>query len=95
MTALVGLLQVRLAIPGSRSLKDKRRVIKSIKDRLGGQHNVSVAEVEHLDHRQQVSLAIAMVSNDHRFNQSCLSKIVDRLRMHPEATLVDYEIECL
>ena len=95
MAALVGLLQVRLAIPGSRNLKDKRRVIKSIKDRLAHQHNVSIAEVDDLDHRQKASLAIAMVSNNGRFTESCLSKIVDRLRVHPEASLVDYQIECL
>ena len=94
MAAHVGVLQFQLLVSSSGSLKDKRRVIKSIKDRLGNNHNVSVAEVDDLNDRKQSTLAVAMVSNDRRFNESCLSKIVDQLRMHPEATLLDYRIEC-
>ena len=94
MAAHVGVLQFQLLVSSSVSLKDKRRVIKSIKDRLGNNHNVSVAEVDDLNDRKQSTLAVALVSNDRRFNESCLSKIVDQLRMHPEATLLDYRIEC-
>ena len=94
MAAHLGVLQLQLMVSASGSLKDKRRVIKSIKDRLGNPHNVSVAEVDDLNDRKQSTLAVALVSNDRRFNESCLSKIVDQLRMHPEATLLDYRIEC-
>lgn len=95
MAAHVGVLQLQLMVSGSGSLKDKRRVIKSIKDRLGNNHNVSVAEVDDLNDHKQSTLAVALVSNDRRFNESCLSKIVDQLRLHPEATLLDYRIECI
>jgi uncharacterized protein YlxP (DUF503 family) len=79
---VVGVLQLELRIPDAMSLKDKRRAVKSLKDRLGGRHNVSVAEVDHLDEHRSCLLAVAMVSNDGRFTQSCLAKIVDEVRLH-------------
>lgn len=92
---VVGLLHLSLAIPGARSLKDKRRVIRSLKDRLSGKHNVSVAEVEDLDKHRCCGMALAMVSNDRRFTDSCLSKIVDEIRRERELTLIEYEIELI
>lgn len=92
---VVGVLRVRLAIFEALSLKDKRRVVKSLKDRLAARHNVSIAEVDDLDHRQAATIGIAMVSNDARFVQSALSKIVDEFRAYPHASLVDYDIELL
>ena len=52
MAAHLGVLQLQLMVSASGSLKDKRRVIKSIKDRLGNPHNVSVAEVDGLNDRK-------------------------------------------
>lgn len=92
---VIGSLRVRLAIFQALSLKDKRRVVKSLKDRLGNRHNVSVAEVDDLDHRQAATLGFAMVSNDARFVQSALSKIVDEIRADGRASLVDYEIDLI
>lgn len=90
---VVGVLQLALTIPDAMSLKDKRRVIKSLKDRLGGRHNISIAEVGELDEHRRCELAIAMVSNDRRFTESCLSKIVDEVRRNGYSSLVDYSIE--
>ncbi len=90
---VVGVLQMELAIPGAMSLKDKRRVIKSLKDRLGGRHNVSIAEVDDLDEHRSSVIAVAMVSNDRRFTDSCLSRIVDEVRMVHAISLIDYGIE--
>jgi len=42
---VVGVLQIELEIPEAQSLKDKRRVIKSLKDRIANAHNVSIAEL--------------------------------------------------
>jgi uncharacterized protein YlxP (DUF503 family) len=89
----VGVLQARLAIYEAYSLKDKRRVVKSLKDRLSNQYNISIAEVDALDARREAVLGIAMVANESRFVESCLSKIVDQLRMARSASLVDYDIE--
>lgn len=92
---VVGVLRVRFTIFEAMSLKDKRRVTRSLKDRLAARHNVSVAEVDDLDHRQAATLGVAMVANEGRFVQSALSKIVDELRAFPHASLVDYDIELL
>ncbi len=92
---VVGVLRIRLGIFEALSLKDKRRVVKSLKDKLAARHNVSVAEVDDLEHRQAGTLGLAMVANDARFVQSALSKIVDEVRLYPHASLLDYEIELL
>lgn len=90
---LVGTLRLRLAIRSARSLKDKRQVVSSIKDKLHNHFNVSVAEVQEQDHRQLAVLGVAMVSNESQHLRTALSKIVDAIRSHPVAELVDYEIE--
>ena len=92
---VVGVLTVRLVIYEALSLKDKRRVVKSLKDRLAHRHNISVAEIDDLDHRQAATIGIAMISNDSRFVESCLSKILDEIRANPRASLVDSDIELL
>ncbi len=92
---VVGVLHISVVIPGAMSLKDKRRVIKSLKDRLGGRHNISIAEVDDLDQHRRAGLAIAMVSNDRRFTDSCLSKIVNEVRAERNLSLLDYQIELL
>ena len=90
---IVGTLQVRLMIREARSLKDKRQVVKSIKDRLHNSFNVSVAEVSALDNRQLAVLGMAMVSNEAHALKIALGQIVEALRVHPVAELLDYEIE--
>ena len=53
---VVGVLRVELAVLEAITLKDKRRVIKSLKDRIGGRHNISIAEVDNLESRQRAVL---------------------------------------
>ena len=77
------------------SLKDKRRVIKSIKDRIANSNNVSIAEVGALDEHRRCILGMAMVSNDSRYVEGALSKLVDFVRMVPQVSLIDYQIELL
>jgi hypothetical protein len=91
----VGVLQLELSIADAMSLKDKRRVIKSLKDRISNDHNVSIAEVGALDEHRRSILGLAMVSNDSRYVESQLSKLVDFVRMVPQVSLTDYQIELL
>jgi len=91
----VGVLQIELEIPDSFSLKDKRRVIQSLKDRIAHAHNVSVAEVGALDEHRRSILGFAMVGNDTRYVESALSKLVDLVRAVPQVTLNDYQIDFL
>jgi len=92
---VVGTLELELLIRDAQTLKDKRRVIKSLKDRLLHRFPVSVAEVGSLDHWQHSQLGVAIVSNDSRHATEVLSKIVDFVRNSPAAELVDYTMEIL
>ena len=90
---VIGALTLKLAVFEATSLKDKRRVISSLKERISNRFNASVAEVGLLDQRQQAELGVAIVANDGRFVESCLDKVVDFVRQERSANLIDYEIE--
>lgn len=89
----IGSCRVELRIAGNTSLKGKRRVIKSIKDRVQGRFNVSIAEVDRLDDWQRATLGIACVSNDPRLVDEILSKVVNLIEGDADALLLDYEID--
>jgi uncharacterized protein YlxP (DUF503 family) len=95
MAAVVGILQFSLLIRGARNLKDKRRVVKSIKDRLGHHYNISIAEVDDQEVYNHAVLGIAMTGSDSSYVKSSLRKILDQLRVHPEAELLDHTLELL
>jgi uncharacterized protein YlxP (DUF503 family) len=91
----IGVLQLELSIGDAMSLKDKRRVIKSLKDRIAHAHNVSIAEVGALDEHRRSIIGMAMVSNDSRYVEGALSKLVDFVKTVGSVDLVDYQIELL
>jgi len=91
----IGVLQIELSVTDAMSLKDKRRVIKSIKDRIAHAHNVSVAEVGALDEHRRCVLGLAMVGNEKRYVEGALSKLVDFVRAVPQVSLIDYQIDLL
>jgi hypothetical protein len=89
----VGILELQVSVIDAMTLKDKRRVIKSLKDRLGNSFNVSIAEVACQDRIRTSILGIAMVANERRFLDSALSKIVEFIRRTPQLSLIDYTID--
>jgi uncharacterized protein YlxP (DUF503 family) len=91
----VGVLQLELSITDAMSLKDKRRVVLSLKDRISHAHNVSIAEVGALDEHRRSIIGVAMVANDARYVEGGLSKLVDFVRSVPQVSLLDYQIELL
>ena len=74
----VGLIVWELHLAGSQSLKDKRAVLKSLKDRLHQRFNVSVAETAHQELWQRAELTASVVSTDRRHAESVLRE-ADRL----------------
>jgi uncharacterized protein len=92
---VVGVLQLELSIADAMSLKDKRRVVLSLKDRIAHERNVSVAEVGAMDEHRRAIIGVAMVSNDRRYVEGGLSKIVDFVKTVPQANLIDYQIDFL
>jgi uncharacterized protein YlxP (DUF503 family) len=91
--AVIGVLNVRLVIRSANTLKDKRRVIKSLKDRVKNNFNVSISEIGTLDHCQYSRLGVAMVGNDKRYVNGALSNLVNMLRATTSVELVDYHLE--
>ena len=89
----VGSLRVRLLVRASRSLKDKRQVVRSIVERLRNGFNVAAAEVDSLDHRQLVVLGFATVAGEADQVSKTLDAVVRALRAHPVAEFLDQERE--
>lgn len=89
----VGVLTVRLAIYGATSLKDKRRVVKSLKDKIANRFNVSVAETDALQARQSAVLMIAQVSNSWQHCEQSLQAVLNFITQHHGASMIDYQLE--
>ena len=92
---VVGMMQLELRIEWSQSLKDKRRVVSSLKDRLHRHHQVSVAEVGSQDNLRIAILGIALVTNDVRYGQSVFDHILNQLRSARDCLLTDHSIQFL
>ena len=91
----IGILQLEISVTDAMSLKDKRRVVKSLKDRIAHAHNVSIAEVGALDEHRRSILGLAMVANEKGYVEGALSKLVDFVRTVREVDLIDYQIDLL
>lgn len=92
---VVGILQVQLMIAHAQTLKDKRRVVASVKDRLHRQHHVSVAEIDSLEQCATAVLGIALASSDVNHCQSVLDRILDQLARERDCVLEDHRKEIL
>jgi uncharacterized protein len=74
----VGLLTLELHIPDAQSLKDKRQVLRSLKDQLRREFNVAVAELEHHDAWQRSVIGVVTLSNEEKHVREMLQKVLDR-----------------
>jgi hypothetical protein len=90
---IVGTLKVRLALRDCHSLKEKRRVLNSLKERLANTFNVSVAETDYQDVWQSAELGMATVGNETPFVDGALQKVMNFIRAFPPVTVVDVEHE--
>jgi hypothetical protein len=89
----IGLLQMDFRIPGSRSLKEKRRVMSSLKQVMRNRFNCSVAEVDFKDQWARARLAVCVVSDDCRHANAQVNEIARFASSHCAAELLDYSIE--
>ena len=90
---VVGSVSMRFIIPGSHSLKDKRRALRSVKDRLRSQFNVSVAEVDAQDVWQTAVLGLSAVGTDRAYVEGLLDQAIQMVRRQRDVTLVSVEKE--
>jgi uncharacterized protein len=92
---IIGLVTASIAIPESRSLKDKRSVLRALKDRAVNKMNVSVAEVGQQDSWKSAELAFVTVAAESTVVQHRISEISDFLHSDPRYTLVTLHTEML
>ncbi len=90
---IVGVCKIELYIPETNSLKAKRKVIKSLKDRVRKKFNVSIAEVELQNLWQRAVLGVATVSNDKKQVDATFSKVISFMENTDLAIIGQYKIE--
>jgi len=73
---IVGVMEIDFLIYDSFSLKDKRRVVKSLIERVKHNFNVSIAEVDNLDKHNFATVGVAVVSNEHAFIDRVFDKLI-------------------
>lgn len=92
----VGVCKIHFRLPENASLKGKRQVVKSVTARIRNKFNVSVAEVDNLDRWQLATLGICCISNDSRYTNEILSRVVTFvINSRFDVEILDYEIEIL
>jgi uncharacterized protein YlxP (DUF503 family) len=90
---VVGVCLIDLFIPQSRSLKQKRMVVKGLKDSIRSRFNVAVAEVDYNDLWQKAKLGIAGIGAKQALLDKCFSSILDLIEERGVAEIIDTEIE--
>ena len=77
-------VQITLYAPGSQSLKDKRRIVRSLIDQTRQRFNVSIAEVDAMDLHQRLVIGVACVSNSLRHAQTEMDAVIRFLETQAE-----------
>ncbi len=91
----VGLLTLEIHIPDARSLKDKRQVLRSLKERLRARFNVAVAELDHQDTWQRSQIGIVSLSNDGAHLEKSLQTVFDEAERLLGRELISHELEII
>src|SRR4051812_16703188 len=91
----IAILQFHMTIDGATSLKDKRGVVRSIKDKLHKQHMVAVAEVDDLDTWNLATMGLVACNRSHDYLQEQMQAIIKKLETHPDARLADHALEII
>jgi uncharacterized protein len=89
----VGIARLTLFIPDSHSLKEKRMVVRRVKDRARAKFNLAIAEVEENDVWQRAVLGVALVGNERRFVDSALDEVIRFIRGEAEVTNAEREVQ--
>lgn len=92
---IVGTARLVLSLPGNRSLKGKRKVLRRIVDRMRHRYNVSIAEVADQDVHQRLVLGLAVVSNEAQHADSMLETLISFASTAADAVLVERKSELI
>ncbi len=91
----VGLLTLELHIPDAQSLKDKRQVLRSLKDKLRRQFNVAVAELDHQDLWQRSVVGVVTLSTEEKHVNEVLKRVLDEADRILGSILINQAIEII
>lgn len=92
---VIGILEMILYLPESHSLKEKRQVVKSIKDKVHNRFNVAIAEIDDLDLWQKARLGVCSLGNDRRQVNGRLDLVVNFIERLQVASDIDTHLELL
>jgi len=93
---MVGVITIQLHLPGCRSLKEKRSIIRPFLSRLHREFNVSAAEIDKQDAWQQAVIACGMMGNDAAHLERSLQELVRWVENHwPDGEVIEEKIEII
>jgi uncharacterized protein YlxP (DUF503 family) len=95
MPMIVGISSFELHLPVSRSLKDKRRVVKSLIDRIHQRFRVSIAETDFHDLHQRAEISMAVVTNGEGEMESLMEEVRNLVEAVPELYLTRWDPQIL
>jgi len=90
---IVGVLTIELVIYASSSLKEKRFVVKSIKDKLKHKFNIAIAEIDYLDKWQRAKFGIVTVGNEYSHVENSIQKVFEYLDNWNEFEIVNHSFD--
>lgn len=90
---IIGLLSIILFLPSSRSLKDKRRLIKGMIEKIKNRYNVSISELDHHDLWQKSKICIAYIAKNQPGIEKTFQKIEGFIESNPEIIIAQKEID--
>lgn len=91
----VGLCVVEIHLIGSHSLKEKRRVLRRLKDQIRAKFNIAVAEIDHQDLWQRATLGMVSISSSREPLEACFSKVRAILEREIPGDLASFHVEFL
>ncbi len=91
----VGILVVHCLLGDGHSLKEKRRVLLSLTQKIRNTFNVSVAEVDHQNLWQRSQIAVVGVNTEWQALEGVFSKIISLMQRDPRFTLLNFESQKL
>jgi uncharacterized protein YlxP (DUF503 family) len=95
MQLIIGFMTLDILLPYCDSLKEKRMVIKGIKDKIRHKFNVSIAEVDYQDKWQRAQLAIVQVGNDYHFIEKNMNLIFNLIESNGKLEIASHSLEYL
>lgn len=92
---IVGILTIEIHISETHSLKEKRFILKSLKDRIRNKFNVSIAEIDANDLWQRCVLGVACIANETKIINQILDRVKNTILNTPTVELIDSRMEML